>query len=162
MFLTKNNHIYKIPSPKNYRYKAIAELSNQEILYVLIYYSTINRKPSEVLEVSFDRIQLALEGQYEYTNNEMDMHLYNFNNYAYMDAKRLAEKEIIPLPKALITPKDIEKQALYQYIKEKYPVLMKSLPLMIEKHIKKCSCIDQEHRKLVRDALAIKNRVKNI
>lgn len=157
LYISAKDKVFKVLRQKNRNYRAIAELANEKVFFVTINYSTMNRKPVNVQHISFDELQLDDRGGFEYTSKELERILYNFNNYGFMDAERLSQQEIISLPRLLVVLTDKQKQALYEYIEQKYPQLMPTLPYQIEKHIRECKQTDLEHRLLVKQALKIKH-----
>ena len=92
VYITKDNDIYKIPVPSGNLYKPVPALANQEVLFTLLYYETINRVPTKLISANFDRIQLDNTGGYELTIAEIKKRYYNFDNYGFSDAELLSTK----------------------------------------------------------------------
>jgi len=67
ILISKEGKAYRIPIPKDFKYKPIPELSNQEVLEVHISYYTENRRPTQIIDFYFNRITLNENGGYEIT-----------------------------------------------------------------------------------------------
>ena len=157
LYITKDNHIYKIPIPNGNFYKPVSNLSNQEVLFTLLYYETIDRTPSKLISANFDRIQLNDAGGYELTLAEIKKRYYNFDNYGFSDAESLSQKECIPIPQATIIPSTCEKEALYCYIRNKFPMLWCNFSKTLESYIDSCIHNDLELKQLVKKASMLRN-----
>lgn len=162
LYITKDNQVYKIPIPKGTFYKPVSYLANQEVLFVLLYYETFNKVPMELISANFDRIQLNDTGGYELTMDEMKKRCYNFEHYGFNDAESLSQKEYIPIPQATVIPTLSEKEALYHYIKNNFPLLWSNFSETLENYINRCICNDLELKQLVKKAsLLRKNALRN-
>jgi hypothetical protein len=150
LYITKNCEVHKIPIPNGKVYKPVPVLADQEVLFTLLYYETINRKPSNLIMVNFDRFQLNSDGGYQLTIDEIKKRCYNFDNYAFIYDKLLSEKNCLQIPQATILPTNNEKVALYDYIKEKYPSLWNNFPQALQCYIQNCLDRDLELRRLVK------------
>ncbi|MDU6361720.1 MAG: hypothetical protein E6590_17450 [Clostridiales bacterium] len=157
LYIGEKDKVYKVSYKKDGKYNSITEIANEKVLLIAINYSTANRKPLNAQHISFDEIQLNDTGGFEYTSEEIERRLYNFNNYGFMNAEMLSKQDIISLPKSIIIPQNRQKQLLYKYIEQKYPQLMKSLPFLVEQHIRECKQVDLEHKLLVKQAMKLKN-----
>jgi hypothetical protein len=157
LYITNNSNVYKIPVP-NKVYKPVPALANKEVLFTLLFYETQNNKPSKLITANFDRFQLDDSGSYELTIDEIKKRYYNFDNYGFFDAESLSEKDCIQIPQATTLPTDIEKNVLYNYIKEKYPLLWNNFAEILELHIQNCIYKDLELRKLVKKASSLRNK----
>jgi len=157
LYITKDNHVYKIPVPNGNFYKPVSHLSNQEVLFTLLYYETINRVPSKLIYVNFDRIQLNDAGGYELTIDEIKKRYYNFDHYGFSNAELLSQKECIPIPQATIIPATSEKEALYCYIKNKFPILWCDFSKILENYIEHCIYNDLELKQLVKKASMLRS-----
>lgn len=159
LYVSNKSEVHKIPKPKHstytYRsiYKAVPSLSNEEVLLVILCYETLNRKPYELDLVSFKRIKLDENGVYEVNQEELDSSLTNFVNYAFTTADKLALRNTIPIPVAPNNiPSEIEKNTLYSYVKENYPLLWINCPYLVEENIKSIEKNYSELKKLVKEA----------
>ncbi|OOM70755.1 hypothetical protein CLPUN_51690 [Clostridium puniceum] len=157
LYITKDNHVYKIPVPNDNFYKPISHLSNQEVLFTLLYYETINRTPAKLIYANFDRIQLNDDGGYELTIDEIKKRYYNFDHYGFISAELLSQKEFIPIPQATTIPTASEKEALYCYIKNKLPILWCDFSKTLENYIDSCIHNDLELKQLVKKASMLRN-----
>ncbi len=145
--------VYKVPNPKNWRFKAIKELAGQEVLKVMLHYETKNRKPYNLMLTQFNRIVLDSEGVYELNDDDEDKAMYNFINFAFTSPGELAESEApLTIPMAPVIPLQKEKEALYGYLTEKIPSLAKDAPFIVEKTIKSLKESHEERVNLIRDA----------
>ena len=134
--------IIKVPNVKWDNNKGIPELSAQEVLHVHIAYDIEERKPSRIIGVWFDRLQLDELGQYNLNINHPS--LQNFIKYAMASAEQLCEREEpLAIPEAPVLPTQFEKEALNAYLKNKYPVLLKNTPHTIELTINR---LKEQHR----------------
>ncbi|TVX94122.1 hypothetical protein [Paenibacillus agilis] len=70
LYINNKFKVYKVPNPINHKYKPIKELAEQEVLQLLLYYETYERKPSKLILMEFDRITLDSEGGYQLTEEE--------------------------------------------------------------------------------------------
>ena len=138
-------------------YKAVPEWRNQLVLEVILYYKTVNRKPSELLYVSFDRLQLDNDGLYIFTENEQKEKFRNFSLFAFTTPEILSErKEPLPIPSAVVIPTPSEKECLKNYIKNYLPQLYKSSMYIIEKTIQDHIETNKKHKNLVIEAARIR------
>src|SRR5690606_38403228 len=113
LLINSDYKVYKIPAPKNHIYPSVQELSNQLVLEVILYYETHNRKPNQLLHVSFDRLQLNNDGQFIMTELEREKGLRNFLLFGFETPESLSKRnEPLPLPSAIVTPTILEKEAL--------------------------------------------------
>jgi hypothetical protein len=158
LYITKDNQLYKIPTPKGHINKPVSYLANQEVLFVLLYYETFNKIPSKLISANFDRIQLNNIGGYELTMDEMKKRYYNFEHYSFNDAKSLSKKEYIPIPQATVIPTLSEKEILYQYIESKFPLLWCSFSELLENYISRCIYNDLELKHLVKKASILRKK----
>lgn len=160
LYITNNSEIYKIPIPNGNIYKAIPSLSNQYVLFSLLYYETVNRKPVNLILANFDRLKLDCNGGYEFTIDEIKRQSYNFDNYGYTDSKELSQKDCIPIPQATVLPTKNEKEVLYNYIREKFPSLWDGFSERLESYIQNCINNDLARREMVRKAFVLKYNIK--
>ncbi len=157
LYIARDYSIHKIPIPNGKVYKPVPTLANEEILFTLLYYETIARKPSKLILANFDRFQLNSDGGYELTIDEIKKRYYNFDNYSFINAEFLSKEECIRIPQATILPTNAEKYALYSYIKKKYPSLWCNFPETIECYIKNCINRDLKLKGLVKKASILRN-----
>ncbi|MFW2491693.1 hypothetical protein ACN077_24515 [Clostridium chromiireducens] len=159
LYVSDKSGAHKIPKPKhsNYTdsttYKAVPSLANEDVLLVTLCYETVNRKPHGLDFVSFHRAKLDGKGCYILNQEEFNNSLNNFVNYAFATSEDLALRDTIPIP---VAPKNIptenEKNALYSYIKENYPLLWVNCPYLVEENIKSIENHHNELKKLVKEA----------
>jgi len=159
LYITKDNNIYKIPAPNGNLYKPVPSLADEEVLFTILYYETINRIPSKLISANFDRIQLDNNGGYKLTIDEIKKRYYNFDNYGFSDAEWLSQKDCLPLPQATIIPTPTEKEALHYYIKDKFPSLWVNFTEILECYIQSCIYNDLELRQLVKKASILRHNV---
>jgi hypothetical protein len=157
VYITKDNDIYKIPIPNGNLYKPVPALAHKEVLFTLLYYETVNRIPSKLISANFDRIQLDNNGGYEFTIDEIKKRNYNFDNYAFSDAESLSQRDCLPIPQTTIIPTTAEKEALYYYIKEKFPHLWLNFAEILECYIQSCIYNDLELKQLVKKASLLRH-----
>lgn len=157
LYITSKCDICKIPIPNGKVYKPIPSLANEEVLFTMLYYETLDRKPSNLIIANFDRFQLDANGGYELTLDEIKKRYYNFDNYGFVDSELLSENNCIQIPQATVLPTENEKEALYNYIKEKYPSLWRNFCERIESYIQNCIHNDLELKKLVKKASLLRN-----
>lgn len=161
LFITKENQVYKITTPKNYNYPAISELKGEYVLEVILYYETLNRKPYRLLNVTFDRLQLNDEGRYVYTLEEQKEKTYNYIFFIYNTPEELSKKEgPIILPRATIIPTQGEKEALKRYIEVEIPQVNKYGTHAIEEAIQKNKAIHRNLIQLVKDAAKLRSQME--
>ncbi|WP_155592052.1 hypothetical protein [Lysinibacillus cavernae] len=145
LYISKENKVYKVPNPKNGKFKAIKELSEQDVLKVMLYYRTKNRKPAKLVMVEFDRITLDSQGMYEVTDERQRRMLQNAFQFLYNTPQQLAEnKSTFELPLAPTVPSTIEKKALYGYLNQNLPNLGNDAPAIVENAI---SSLNNIHEK---------------
>lgn len=53
LYISNDLKVHKVPNPKNSKFKPIKELAGQEVLKVLLYYETFEKKPSKLLLLEF-------------------------------------------------------------------------------------------------------------
>ena len=152
VYITKDNAVYKIPVPNSNLHKPVPILADQEVLFALLYYETINRIPSKLISANFDRIQLDNSGGYKLTIDEIKKRYYNFDHYGFSDTELLSKKDCLPIPQATIIPTTTEKEILYYYIQQKFPHLWVNFREILECYIQSCIYNDLELRNLVRKA----------
>lgn len=148
--LSDNNEIYKIPKSYYGQCKSITKLANMNVLEVVLIYETLNRKPEKLIKIEFNRYQLNHEAYAtdKYNSNALQ----NFLNYGLTSADDLCLRKEIPIPRAFIAPNEKEKQAIYDYLKTKYPVLWDDCSYLTELCIKKQNDIVDEYKELVKKA----------
>lgn len=56
LFISKDGKVHRIPWPKNNIYKRIEALSNQEVLEIILYYKTKDKRPNKLVHVDFDHL----------------------------------------------------------------------------------------------------------
>ena len=159
LYVSNKNGVHKIPKPEHsiYTYtttfRTVPSLANEEVLLVTLCYETLNRKPYELDLVSFHRAKLDKNGGYELNQNKVNKSLTNFINYAFSTAGDLALRKAIPIPTAPDNiPTDIEKNELYSYVKENYPLLWVNCPYLVEQNIKGIEENHNELKNLVKEA----------
>jgi len=91
LFISKEAQVYKVPIPKDFEYKAIPSLADQDVLEVILHYETRNRKPHKLICVSFQRLSLDNNGQYKLTDDEMNNRSRNFREFALHTPETLSE-----------------------------------------------------------------------
>jgi hypothetical protein len=149
--------VFRISQPKNQVYKPIQELAGQEVLEVILYYDTIDRKPYKLLTVEFDRLRLDSEGRHVVSEEARRRGLYNFLEFGLVTPEELANRDRpLSIPVAPIIPTVREKEALYNYLRDKLPVLAKDAPLVVEIRLKSRDRIHQRNIDLVRQAKKLK------
>ncbi len=159
LYVSNKGKVHKIPKPKDsvhrYRaiYKAVPSLANENVLLVVLGYETLNRKPYELDIISFRRVILDDNGVYKPNYDNWDSSLTNFLNFDFVSADNLADSDIIPMPVAPDNiPTEIEKKALYSYVKENYPLLWVNCSYIVEKNIKSIEQNYNELKNLVKEA----------
>lgn len=157
-YISKDGGVYRRPVPNSDSYKPFISLANQEILMALIHSETINRKPTRVDLISFDRLKLDSKGGFKYNRKEMKDRSYNFVHFGFVDEKELSKREEIPIPKAPVVPSREELDNLYKYINDKYPMLSKSLKICINEHIESVKKHHEELKRMVKKAYALKGK----
>ncbi|MBK3495041.1 hypothetical protein JFL43_09245 [Viridibacillus sp. YIM B01967] len=136
LYISTENKIYKVPNPKNGKFKEIKELSEQDVLKVMLYYKIKNRRPDKLVMLEFDRITLDSEGVYELTDKRQSKVLQNAFQFIYNRSQELANnKSPFELPLAPKVPSNNEKIALYEYLNKKFPNLGKDAPAIVENEI---------------------------
>ncbi|MGE7921335.1 hypothetical protein ACQKM9_20705 [Viridibacillus sp. NPDC093762] len=134
LYISTENKIYKVPNPKNGKFKEIKELSEQDVLKVMLYYKTKNRRPDKLVMLEFDRITLDSEGVYELTDERQSKVLQSAFQYINNRPQELADnKSPFELPLVPKVPSNNEKIALYEYLNKKFPNLGKDAPAIVEK-----------------------------
>jgi hypothetical protein len=157
LFISEDCKVYRTYEPKNHVYKPIKELANQEVLEVILFYETKERKPYKLLQVWFDRLGLNSDGGYVVTDEARDRGLYNFIEYGFATPEDLANREKpLTIPIAPITPTDSEKEALYNYLQEKIPTLAKDAPYVVERCIKSLKQNQLNYIDLIKQAKKLK------
>lgn len=137
LYISAENKIYKVPYPKNGRFKKIKDLSEQDVLKVIVYYRTKNRKPDKLVRIEFDRITLDSNGVYEETDVRKRRMLRNAFKFIYNMPQQLSDNNSpIKLPLAHSVPSYIEKIALYEYLNQNFPNLGNDAPIIVENEIK--------------------------
>lgn len=153
LYISKENNIYKIPNPKNGRFKEIKELSEQDVLKVMLYYRTKNRKPDKLVMVEFDRITLDSQGVYKVTDERQRRMLQNAFQFIYNTPQQLADsKSPFELPQAPSVPSNIEKKALYEYLDQNFPNLGNDAPAIVENAISSLKKIHEKKINLIKEA----------
>ncbi|WP_373844437.1 hypothetical protein [Clostridium sp.] len=160
LHITDDYKVYKISKRIYEMNKSILKLANQNLLQVMLIYDTYNRKPHKLIKVEFNRITLNSdsfivhdENLFEFENNTVD--------YMFSDANKLSLLDKIPLPRAPVIPSQYEKNSLYKFINEKYPIFYIPCTYLTEKYIKDKNNIYNENKKLVLTAYANKTK-KNL
>jgi hypothetical protein len=157
LYITGDCEVHKIPIPNGKVYKPIPTLADEEVLFTMLYYETINKKPSKLILANFDRFQLDSNGSYELTIDEIKKRYYNFDNYGFINAELLSKENCLQIPQATILPTANEKNSLYNYIKEKYPSLWSNFTETLECYIQNCIHKDLELKELVKKASILRN-----
>ncbi|MFJ8102716.1 hypothetical protein [Lysinibacillus sp. NPDC096212] len=153
LYISEENKIYKVPNPKNGRFKEIKELSEQDVLKVMLYYRTKNRKPDKLVMVEFDRITLDSQGGYEVTDERNRRMLQNAFQFIYNTPQQLADsKSPFELPLAPSVPSNIEKKALYEFLNQNFPNLGNDAPAIVENAISSLKKIHQKKIDLIKEA----------
>lgn len=157
LFISEECKVFRTYEPKNYTYKPIKELASQEVLQVILFYETKERKPYKLLQVWFERLELDSTGGYVITDEARDRGLYNAIKYGFTSPEELANREEpLSIPIAPITPSSSEKEALYKYLKEKIPALSKNAPFVVEGCLKSLKQNHQDNINLIRQAKKLK------
>lgn len=153
LYISKQNKVYKVPNPKGWKFKEIKEISGQDVLQVILYYKTENRKPKKLEIVEFDRITLDTEGGYELTDAKTNRVLNNVFQFIYNTPQELAKRNVpFELPIAPSVPSTKEKLALYEYLNEKFPDLGKDAPLIVERTINSQKKLHQQKINMIKEA----------
>lgn len=159
LYISKKSGVHKIPKPKysiytyTTTYRAVPSLVNEDVLHVTLCYETLNRKPYELDIVSFERFKLDDNGGFERSQREVSKSIPNYTNYAFSTVDSLSLRDTIPIPVAPKNiPTDIEKNALYLYVKENYPHLWVNCPYLVEQYIKGIEEEYNELKNLVKEA----------
>lgn len=157
LFVSKDNKVLRTSQPKNQVYKPILELAGQEVLEVILYYETRDRKPNKLLTVWFDRLNLDSSGKYVVTDDARKRAFFNYLVYGFVTAEELAKSDRpLAIPMAPIIPSVKEKEALYAYLKDKSPPLFKDAPFVVEKCIQALKDDHQSNIDLIRRASKLK------
>ncbi len=161
LYIDGQGEIYTIPVPKKFVNKPIPKLANKSVLEVFLFYETRDRKPWRLHEIGFDRILLDELGQYTLTEEEIHNRSYNFINFGFSTPEELGKREEpLSIPKAVALPTVKEKTALIDYIKQKYPMLWKNSPEVLEKSIKARITAHSELIDMVKKASIIKKKAR--
>lgn len=152
LYISKENKIYKVPNPKNGIFREIKELSEQDVLKVMLYYRTKNRKPDKLVMVEFDRITLDSNGVYEVIDEREKRMLQNAFQFIYNTPQQLADnKSPFELPQEPSVPSNIEKIALYEYLNQNFPNLGNDAPAIVENAISSLKKIHQKKINLIEE-----------
>lgn len=156
LYITTNNKVFNVPQPKDFKFKAIKELSDQEVLRVMLFYHTTDRKPTHLELIEFARITLDTDGAY----NGRDMNkIAKLYDEAFSTPQSLAEQENpFSLPLAPVIPTLEEKNCLYDYLDKKFPLLKKTAPIIAERAISKSKQIHQGKIDKIKEASKIRKR----
>lgn len=157
LFISKDYKVYRIPKPKKHVYKPIKDLSGQEVLEVILYYETRDRKPFKLLTVHFDRLSLNAEGRYMMSDEDRDRSFYNVFEFGIGTPEELAKRDKpLAIPIAPVTPSSAEKEALYTYLGEELPELAKDAPIIVEKLIGYSKESHQKNINLIKQSKRLK------
>ena len=148
--ISNNNEIKKITKSCFDENKTVDRFANTTILEAILFFEVINRKPEKLVDILFHRYQVDKEANKITLDNDAALH--NFNNYFLSDADKLSLHEEIPLPRAYLNPTYVEKQLLYGFLKQKYPVLWNDCPYVAESRIKKSNDMLAGYKDLVKEA----------
>lgn len=144
-----NGTVYEIPLNKRKDGKIIeTKLSKQTVLNVELVYLTQNRKPYELIRVTFNRITFDNNGVYDVEKammtDEFHVEMQYIGRKAFEGINSLGEDSTpLPIPRAPIIPSEDEINNLKAFLNQKYPLLMENSPYAIEAAIKK----EQERHK---------------
>jgi len=157
LFISKDNHVYKITTPKYNFYKAVPELSGQDILEVILYYDTIERKPSRLLSVSFDRLLLDENGLYILTQEEIEKGMRNYLLFAFQSPETIAKNDIpLTIPTTVCIPTKPEKDRLKNYLKKYLPQLYCEGSQVIEAEIANRIGLNNKNKSFILEAAKIR------
>ncbi|WP_374019097.1 hypothetical protein ABU162_04990 [Paenibacillus thiaminolyticus] len=157
LYISNDFKVYRVPKPKNHVYKSIRELAGQEVLRIILYFEIKERNPFKLLLIEFERITLDLNGGYQLLQAEMSKALYNFFEFGLTTPEELAEKDTpLAIPMAPVIPTNREKEALYNYLKEKFKPLYVDAPYIMEMRINSLKKIHKEYIDLVKQAMKLK------
>lgn len=148
--ISNNNEIYKVPKSYYDESKTIIQLANTTILEIVLFYEVLNRKPQELINIEFNRCKI--NSMTNIVDRNDSSAIKNFINYSLCTADELSLRQEIPIPRAHTVPTEKEKQVLYDFLKNKYPVLWNNCPYITESHIKKLNEILAEYKELVKQA----------
>lgn len=153
LYISKEDKVFKVPNPKNNKYKAVKELAGQNVLKVMMYYETKDRKPERLLIVEFDRIRLDAKGNYELSEVKMKNVMQNALHFMYATPQQLANSEgPIVLPIAPCIPSSKEKVALYAYLNSKIPSLGKDAPKIVENTVSSLQNVHKGKIDMIKEA----------
>lgn len=136
-YITSDGKIHKVSRAKFGIYEPKPNLCGQNVLHVVFVYETKNRKPWSIIEVVLDRKQLDENGAYHLGCKESTYKL----QMHYIRCMGMEDKESVKgyetpmIPPAPVRPTPIEKEAIINLLKSKFPELWKSDPLCLEKAI---------------------------
>lgn len=161
-YISEDNKIYSVPNPSNHNdFKPIQHLKNQNALLIMLYYSTFNRKPHELIFVEFFRVTLDSEGAFKYSDKESDKIMNNTLQFIFSKPEDyLDNNNPIELPLAKSIPNLKEKQTLYEFLELKYPSLYKNAPLIVERTIASLKQSHADQVKFVKKAYKLKNKIE--
>ena len=148
--ISDNNEIHKVPKSYYGESKTIIQLANTTILEVVLGYEVLNRKPDKLINIEFNRCKINSLANIVDRNDSSAIK--NFMNYSLCTADELSLRKEIPIPRAHTVQTEKEKQVLYDFLKNKYPVLWDDCPYITESHIKKLNEILAEYKELVKEA----------
>jgi len=161
LYILNGLKVYNIPQPKDWVFKPISELAKKNVLMVNLYYKTINRKPSELCGMNFDRVNLNEDGGYILTKEIANLKVRNFIEFGFYTAEELSKREDPwSIPDAPIIPSKEEIDAIKKYLKEHYPVLYKDSAQIILREIQEKERIHHRNINLIKKAIKIRNSVK--
>ncbi|MBW7475692.1 hypothetical protein K0T92_13140 [Paenibacillus oenotherae] len=161
LYINKELKVIKIPSPKNHIYKPIKEWAGQEVLKILLFYKTKDRKPSKLLMIEFDRITLDSNGGYQLTDELVHEAMYNFLEFGFSTTEELAQRDSPPaIPRAPILPKPEEKKALYNYLQNQNKTLFMDAPYILESRINALNQIYKENLDLVKQSQKLRKKIE--
>ena len=136
ILISEDSKVFKIPIPKEMVYKPVKQLSNQRVLQVTFYYETYDRKPSQLLKIYFDRIDLDDKGQYSYTDDERLRHFRNISIFTLQTPETYSDStQEVTIPTASEVPTLKEKEAIINYFKDKMPQFYPQGCYILEKAI---------------------------
>ncbi|GAA0134942.1 hypothetical protein YSY43_17820 [Paenibacillus sp. YSY-4.3] len=151
LYISQEQKVYKIPKPKNHMYKPVKELAGQEVLKILLYYDTAERKPSNLNHIEYERITLDSEGVHQIKGKRISSEMYNFFAFGLATAEELADRESPPvIPRAPVVLKSDEKKALYNYLQKSYKSLFADAPFILEARITTLNEKYKEHLELLK------------
>ncbi len=160
IYVTESLNVHRVSRDKSGEKRPLVALANQTVLDVLFYYETVNRKPSRMVTVSFNRIRLNDEGADIITDEDLQRSMQCMNSVFWTPEEEAEGLEYVSLPTISDYPTPKETECIYNYLKNDLPTLYPDGCFNVDLAIRGAVQINEKRVRRAKEVARIKGKRK--